>query len=153
MLAQPNMRVAPERMLAVILVTACTFGSMSSGAQPAPSDAASTSTELLFFVPSSGWIADRTFIAASKINGPSATARQLATALASAERGPVQLTVTGKSEPKTIQVIKDAFEAFQEGDLSNLDFTFIGSSKASAEVAKLVAASKCKYHSRSTLDF
>lgn len=104
-------------------------------------------------MPSSGWIADHTFIAASKINGPSATARQLATALASAEQGPVQLTVTGKSEAKTIQVITDAFQLFQETDLSDLDFTFIGSSKASAEVEKVVAATRCKYHHRPTLDF
>jgi hypothetical protein len=126
---------------------------MISDAQPAPSDAASASSELLFFVPSSGWIADHTFIAASKLDGPSATARQLATVLASAERGPVQLIVTGKSEPKTIQVIRDAFQLFPEADLSNLDFTFIGSSKASAEVEKFVAASRCKYHHRPTLNF
>lgn len=147
------MRVALKRIGVAVLVTAAALGSMISDAQPTQSDTTSTATDLLFFVPSSGWIADRTFIAASKINGPSATARQLATVLEGAERGPVQLIVMGKSEPKTVQVIRDAFQLFPEADLSNLDFTFIGSSKASAEVEKFVAASRCKYHYRPTLNF
>ena len=104
-------------------------------------------------MPSSGWIADSTFIALSKSSGSSAIARQLATILAGAERSPLQLAVVGKAERKTIQVIKDAFAQLEASDLSNLDFTFIGSPKASAEIARLVAATKCKYHTRLALDF
>jgi hypothetical protein len=74
---------------------------------PAAQEGAEQKAERVFFVPSSGWLADHTFIAASKSGGPSAMARQLASAISTAEREPFQVTVAGKSEPKTVQVAYD----------------------------------------------
>src|SRR5580692_3327152 len=124
------MSTAPVRTLALVVVAAFALASQVSRAEQTAPNSASTSTELVFFVPSSGWIADSTFIALSKSSGSSAIARQLATILAGAERSPLQLAVVGKAERKTIQVIKDAFAQLEASDLSNLDFTFIGSPKA-----------------------
>jgi hypothetical protein len=52
----------------------------------------------VFFIKSSGFIADRTFMAVSVTNGPSAPAKELASWLTIAEACPLQLTVAGKSE-------------------------------------------------------
>lgn len=67
------------------------------------------SKQNVFFVKSSGFIADRTFMAVSVANGPSAPAKELASWLTIAKECPLQLTVAGNSEPKTLRVIKDAF--------------------------------------------
>lgn len=60
--------------------------------------------------------------------------------------------VCGKSETKTVQVIKDAFHVLNGKQLPYLDFTFIGTPEASAEIAPLLAAVGGTYHTREVLD-
>jgi hypothetical protein len=110
------------------------------------------SKQNVFFVKSSGFIADRTFIAVSAANGPSAPAKALASWLTIAEQCPLQLTVAGKSEPKTLRVIKDAFELVGKVDLRALDFTFVGSAPAASNVERLVNAVGGTFHTRPKLD-
>jgi hypothetical protein len=110
------------------------------------------SKQNIFFVKSSGFIADRTFMAVSAANGPSVPAKELASWLTIAKECPLQLTVAGKSEPKTLRVIKDAFELIGKVDLRDLDFTFVGSAPAASNVEKLVNAVGGTFHARSKLD-
>jgi hypothetical protein len=98
-------------------------------------------------VPSDGFIADRAFILSSQLKGPSVLALQLSKVLSDAEDHPVQITVMGKSEGKTLQVIKDAFEIVGTRTLPSLDFTYLGSSQAAAKVRKWVTAVGATYHS------
>jgi len=119
----------------------------------APAAEAANTGELVFFVPSSGWVADRTFITLSKSAGYSALSRKLAEGLAAADSVPVRVTVTGKSEAKTVQVINDAFRSIATKQLRFLDFTFVGTAKASEGIANLVAAVGGAYHTRTTLGY
>jgi hypothetical protein len=106
----------------------------------------------IYFVPSSGFIADRTFIAVSVANGPSAPAKELASWLMIAEECPLQLTVAGKNESKTVRVIKDALVYIGKVELHALDFTFVGSQSAASSVEKLVTATGGTFHTRLKLD-
>ena len=110
------------------------------------------SKQNVFFVQSSGFIADRTFMAVSVANGPSAPAKALASWLTIAESCPLQITVAGKSEPKTLRVIKDAFDLIGKVDLGALEFTFVGSAQAAPGVEKLVRAVGGTFHTRPRLD-
>jgi hypothetical protein len=105
----------------------------------------------LLSIPSDGLIADRAFILSSQMKGPSLMALQLSKTLAAAEEHPVRITVTGSSEAKTLQVIKDAFDILGTRTLHDLDFTYIGSSKAAAKVGKWVNAVGGSYHSGEVL--
>jgi hypothetical protein len=106
----------------------------------------------VFFVKSSGFIADHTFLAISAANGPSEPAKELASWLTIAEECPLQLTVAGKSEPKTLRVIKDAFELIGKVELRSLDLTFVGSASAAVHVEKWVTAVGGTFHTRTGLD-
>jgi hypothetical protein len=106
----------------------------------------------VFFVKSSGFIADRTFMVVSAINGPSAPANELASWLTIAKECPLQLTVAGKSEAKTIRVIKDAFALIGKADLHALDFTFVGSTSAASAVGILVKTVGATFHTRPKLE-
>jgi hypothetical protein len=110
------------------------------------------SKQNVFFVQSSGFIADRTFMAVSAAKGPSAPAKALASWLTIAMNCPLQLTVAGKNEPKTLRVIKDAFGFIGKADLRNLDFTFVGTAPAATNVEKLVNAVGGTFHTRPKLD-
>ena len=106
----------------------------------------------VFYFPSSGFIADRTFVAASAMNGPSRSAKELAGWMTIATDCPLQLTVAGKNEAKTLRVIKDAFDLIGDRDLHGLDFTLVGSTGAAARVEKLVRAVGGTFHTRPKLD-
>lgn len=90
--------------------------------------------ETVFYIRSSGLIADSTFIAASLNGGGSAMSEQLALLILQARDHSTQITVAGGSEPKTLRVIKDAFDSAGAVDLHFLNFTFVGSPKAAARV-------------------
>jgi hypothetical protein len=141
------------------------FGLPASAQSPAPSSnpptAAADDTnpptgtnkgETVFYIRSSGLIADSTFIAASLNGGGSAMSEQLALLILQARDHATQITVAGGNEPKTLRVIKDAFDSAGQVDLALLNFTFVGSPKAAARVEKLVKAVHGTFHSRSTLD-
>jgi hypothetical protein len=108
--------------------------------------------ETVFFIPSSGFIADHTFIVYSLTQGGSAMSKQLANLLSQAAQHPYQITVAGQNEAKTLNVVKSAFDILGDLELHDLDFTFVGSPKAAAHVKKLVKAVGGTYHTRLTLD-
>lgn len=108
--------------------------------------------ETVFYIRSSGLIADSTFIAASLNSGGSAMSEQLALLLLQARDHAYQITVAGGNEPKTLRVIKDAFDSAGSVDLHFLDFTFVGSPKGAGRVEKLVNAVHGTFHTRPKLD-
>ena len=108
--------------------------------------------ESLFYIRSSGLIADSTFIAASLNSGGSAVSERLALILLQARDHTTQITVAGGNETKTLRVIKDAFDSAGSVDLTLLNFTFIGSPKAAARVEKWVTAVHGTFHTRVRLD-
>ena len=77
---------------------------------------------------------------------------QLAFLILQARDRPYQITVAGGNEPKTLRVIKDAFDSAGPVDLPYLKFTFVGSSKAAARVEKWVTAVHGTFHTRLKLD-
>jgi hypothetical protein len=107
--------------------------------------------ENVFYIRSSGLIADSTFIAASLNSGGSGVSEKLALLILEAQDHPYRITVAGGNELKTMRVIKDAFDSAGLTQLTFLDFTFIGSPKAAARVEKLVAAVHGTFHTRPTL--
>lgn len=108
--------------------------------------------EALFYIRSSGLIADSTFIAASLNSGGSATSEQLALLLLQARDRSTQITVAGGNEAKTLRVIKDAFDSAGTVDLNLLNFTFVGSARAAARVEKWVTAVHGAFHTRLKID-
>jgi hypothetical protein len=107
--------------------------------------------EKVFYIRSSGLIADSTFIAASLNTAGSVMSEQLAFLILQAADHPYRITVAGGNEAKTMRVIKDAFDSAGPVQLLNLDFTFIGSPKAAVRVEKLVTAVQGTFHTRPTL--
>jgi hypothetical protein len=112
----------------------------------------SSKDETVFYIRSSGLIADSTFIAASLNGGGSAMSEQLALLLLQARDHSTQITVAGGNETKTLRVIKDAFDSAGAVDLTLLNFTFIGTRKAGTRVEKWVTAVHGQFHIRPTLD-
>ncbi|MBS0422393.1 MAG: hypothetical protein JSR66_32100 [Proteobacteria bacterium] len=145
-----------SRLFVIALLTFLwgnTWSTVAFAQDSAPPAPAPNTGELVFFVPSSGWVADRTFITLSKSAGYSALSRKLAEGLAAADSTPVRVIVAGKSEAKTLQVISDAFRSIATKQLRLLDFTFVGTAKASEQIASLVAAVGGVYHTRTTLGY
>lgn len=154
-------RIPPQVIAIVCLFAMCVTAAAQAGDPSIDCKAERFNTSSLydwptkqnvFFVESSGFIADHTFMAISVANGPSGPAKALASWLTIAEQCPLQLTVAGKSEPKTLRVIKDAFELIGKVDLRDLDFTFVGSAPAASNVEKLVNAVGGTFHARLKLD-
>ena len=144
---------------------ACLFPGISAMAQspatsPNPPTAIADDTpptgaskgEQVFYVRSLSIIADSTFIAASLNGGGSAMSEQLAFLILQARDHSYQITVAGGNEPKTLRVIKDAFDSAGPVDLTLLNFTFVGSPKAAARVEKLVKAVHGTFRTRQTLN-
>lgn len=149
----------------LIFVACLTFFSMTAIAQsPAPTNppiaiadetnppTGASKGETVFYIRSQGLIADSTFIAASLNGGGSAMSEQLALLILQARDRSTQITVAGGNEPKTLRVIKDAFDSAGAVDLTLLNFTFVGSAKAAARVERLVKAVHCTFHTRLKLD-
>jgi len=141
------------------------FSTLSMAQSPAPAtnpptaiaeDTSSPSDtrkdENLFYIRSSGFIADNTFIAASLNTGGSALSEKMAYLILQAQDHPYRITVAGGNEAKTWRVIKDAFDSAGAAELTFLDFTFIGSPKAAARVEKLVKGIHGTFHTRLALD-
>jgi hypothetical protein len=133
----------------LVFDTAVLAQSAASSASPA-NDAGKD--ENVFYIRSSGLIADSSFIAASLNSGGSAVSEQLAFLILQAADHPYRITVAGGSEVKTMRVIKDAFDSAGAVQLPNLDLTFIGSAKAATRVEKLVTAVHGTFHTRTALD-
>ncbi|MBI2211969.1 MAG: hypothetical protein HYU47_15455 [Deltaproteobacteria bacterium] len=82
----------------------------------------------LFYVPSSGPIADATFIALSHTTGPSAMAQEIAKLLARGESGELRLAIAGDNSAKTQRVVLDALKLNEGKKLKGLELLLIGSS-------------------------
>jgi hypothetical protein len=139
----------------LLLGTAAIAQSPSSPAIIAEDTSPPTGTskaETVFYIRSSGLIADSTFIAASLNAGGSTMSEQLAFRILQARDHATQITVAGGNEIKTLRVIKDAFDSAGPLDLHFLDFTFVGSSKAAGRVEKWVRSVHGTFHTRATLD-
>ena len=91
-----------------------------------------------FYIPSSGGMADSTFIAMSKSSGPSAMVKQLVSELVKGTNSNYKLAVSGPSSVKTYQVIKDAFVLLNEKKLNHLDFMYVGAESNKEEIKSLV---------------
>jgi hypothetical protein len=112
----------------------------------------SSKDETVFYIRSSGLIADSTFIALSVNGGGSAMSEQLALILLQARDHATQITVAGSNESKALRVIKDALDSAGPVDPSLLNFTFFGSPKAAVRVGKWVTAVHGAIHTRPTLN-
>jgi len=79
-----------------------------------------------FYVPSSGTIADLTFITTSKTKGPSTIAKQLGKGIGHSDTEPLLVAVSGPSSEKTVQVIQDAIKSTGKKSLPKLTLIFVG---------------------------
>jgi len=86
------------------------------------------------YAPSSGAIADETFVLTSKAKGPSAMAKTLGKLFRNADSQPLVIAVSGPSNTKTVQVIKDALVVTKKSELSKLKLVFVGGESAAKEV-------------------
>ena len=142
--------------LALFHISATAQSAASTNLPAANTDSTSPPTdsnkgENVFYIRSSGLIADSTFIAASLNGGGSAMSERLALLLLQARDHSTQITVAGGNEQKTLRVVKDAFDSAGAVDLTLLNFTFVGSAKA-ARVEKWVTAVHATFHTRLKLD-
>lgn len=152
----------PRRIAVIVLMSLAGMTTIAQPSNPSPNCTAdrvdtrslydAATKQNVFYVPSSGFIADRTFMAASAMNGPSRSAKELAWWMTIAADCPLQLTVAGKNEAKTLRVIQDAFDLIGDRDLHGLDFTLVGSTSAAARVEKRVRAVGGTFHTRPRLD-
>jgi hypothetical protein len=143
--------------LALFHISATAQSAASTNLPAAITDSTSPPTdsnkgENVFYIRSSGLIADSTFIAASLNGGGSAMSERLALLLLQARDHSTQITVAGGNEQKTLRVVKDAFDSAGAVDLTLLNFTFVGSAKAAARVEKWVTAVHGTFHTRLKLD-
>lgn len=88
------------------------------------------------YVPSKGRLADRAFLAMSRVAGPHRISRDLATLMAPAEKDPVRILVTGPSEEKTLQVILDALTFYEERRIPHLEVLYLGDPAYDAVIAR-----------------
>jgi hypothetical protein len=154
----------PDRTQWLFAACLICFGLSATAQSPAPTNPSAevaentspptgvTNAENVFYIRSQGLIADSTFIAASLNSGGSAMSEQLALLVLQARDRTTQITVAGGNEPKTLRVIKDAFDSAGSVDLTLLNFTFIGTPKAASRVEKLVKAVHGTFHTRPKLD-
>ena len=143
--------------LALFHISATAQSAASTNLPAAITDSTSPPTdsnkgENVFYIRSSGLIADSTFIAASLNGGGSAMSERLALLLLQARDHSTQITVAGGNEQKTLRVVKDAFDSAGAVDLTLLNFTFVGSAKAAARVEKWVTAVHGTFRTRLKLD-
>ena len=99
----------------------------------------------LFYIPSSGEIADATFITVSKTRGPSSIAKQLSKILRSAENSSSSLAVSGPSDAKTAQVLTDAIRLLRGAKLDHVAIIFVGSKASASDVEAQVTSTGAKF--------
>ncbi len=113
-------------------------GAMAIGAKSFSSDHFT-----VILVPSSGAIADATFIAVSA-STPSAMAHDIAEYISRDRRAPVNLVFTGPNSAKTKRVLVDALR-LAGAPLGHVSVVFIGSSSDAEDVQSAVSKSGAKY--------
>jgi len=77
-------------------------------------------------VPSSGMVADETFISLSKTAGPSRIAKDVGEILGSPEMKGKKILLYGPNSKKTSRVAIDALDLSKETDLTGFTFLFCG---------------------------
>ena len=98
----------------------------------------------VFYIASSGGIADSTFIALSK-SEPSGDGKQLAQLIQSSVSSPVNVVVVGPNSAKTSIVIKNAADLSKGGQFPNFHLVFVGDETDSAELQGLITALGAKF--------
>jgi len=102
----------------------------------------------VFRVPSSGAIADATFITLSK-GSPSAMSEQLAQVLASAEAEEVKIVIGGPNSSKTRVVIDGALTLLEGQKLTHLQLMFVGADDDAEAVGPAVSSAGGRFYSAS----
>jgi len=139
------------RKLIIFLVVSLTFSGCAISPSVGPQEIAQRSSTtldgayFLYYVPSSGSIADATFIALSKSSGTSSTAEDLSVKLKQAAVSKKPVSVGGPNPQKTAEVILNAANLCGENDLSGLTLLYVGSSKYSAIINEAVSNKGVKY--------
>lgn len=130
-----NRRIAPPRAgLGTALALAASIALAGCAAFQPPDldprlDAATAAFGGTFdyvYVPSEGRLADEAFLAMSRVSGPQAIARDLATLMAPSETEPVRVMVTGPNALKTLQVALDALSFFEGRQVPGLELLYLG---------------------------
>lgn len=98
----------------------------------------------VYWVPSSGFMADATFVGMSKA-APSRMAQHLASLLREAGDRGETVVVAGPGSLKAGQVCADALR-LQPRPLPKLTLVFIGSAKDGAAVSQASAKVRCRFH-------
>ncbi len=96
-------------------------------------------------VPSSGGIADTTFISLSK-GSPSGMSQQLAETLGRATDVDVSIVIGGPNSAKTRVVVEGALQLLDGRDLRHLNLMFVGLANDVSAVEKLVNASGGEFY-------
>jgi hypothetical protein len=117
-------------MLSVIQAPAIPAQDSDAQARAQAAAKATASNFHFFYVPSSGLIADQTFITVSRTKGPSAMAKQLAKGIRGSDTEPLFVAVSGPSSEKTVQVIQDALKSTNKKSLPMLTLIFVGGDDA-----------------------
>ncbi|MBX3695845.1 MAG: hypothetical protein KF790_11810 [Steroidobacteraceae bacterium] len=94
----------------------------------------------LFYVPSSGIIADETCIVTSKTKDSSRVATQLAKIIVAGSTTDTTIAVSGSSERKTVQVVADALTIIGKKQLPILRIIYVGTVPAARELEPKVVA-------------
>lgn len=116
-----------------------------------PQDAARMATRVtgnskpeVYWVPSSGFAADATFVALSKA-APSRMAHDLADFFRKSGDSERTVVVTGEGSRKAGQVCADAL-GLQNSPLSRLTVVFIGSAEDGLKASQAAAKAQCRFH-------
>lgn len=99
----------------------------------------------VFYVPSSGALADATFVSMSKSSGPSAMAKQLAKIINNHQDAALNLCVGGPNADKSAQVTRDALRLVLAGHGPQLHLLYVGDAKHVPKIKDLVHALNGKF--------
>ncbi len=99
----------------------------------------------IYFVPSSGFLANATFRTLSKTNGPSTIAKQLAAELRKPRAKLRTIVVAGPSDGKTKQVLLDALKLLEDEPQPNLRLVFVGNAKIASEIEPIITVTGAEF--------
>ncbi len=135
-------------LLVLAFITSCAAQVENSSAQDLAALAAPQLGDEfdIFYVPSSGGIADATFVSLSK-GSPSGMSQQLAETLGQATDKDVSIVVGGPNSAKTRVVVEGALQVLSGQDLTHLKLMFVGLADDVTAVNELVNSSGGEFYS------
>lgn len=129
-------------VMLIVLVTGCGKSSKLSDSelrdyiQSEAQKALTGEQYAVIWIPSRSAMADFTFIAISKINGPSLMAKKIGELLPDAKKKNLALIIGGRNYSKNIQVINDALDLNSKANLKNMKLVFAGNAAQQKDVKK-----------------